>query len=115
MEPIYVATYGRDEAGLCDVTPIHRFVFIWIYWLEDDFLACLQRRDPASLLILACYAVLLRTMRNIWFMNGWTEHILTNVWQEIKGDMDMAVWMEWPLTIAGLPKETETKDGDSTW
>ncbi|KAH7119212.1 hypothetical protein EDB81DRAFT_234875 [Dactylonectria macrodidyma] len=78
--------------------------------LEDDFLACVCRRDLVSLLILACYVVLLRTMRNIWNMDVWAEQILVNIREEAMGNIDMARWMEWPLKVSGLldPEETET-------
>lgn len=37
---IFEATFGQDEHGRCDVDPRNRFVFIWLYLIEDAFVDC---------------------------------------------------------------------------
>lgn len=105
LEAIYEATYGRDEKGSCGVDPVNRFVFGWIYRVKDDFIACLRRREPVSLLILAYYAPLLNTMPNTWFMCGWAEHLVTMT-REMVGP-EFFGWIKWPLEVLGLlgPRE----------
>ncbi|KAJ3526543.1 hypothetical protein NM208_g11144 [Fusarium decemcellulare] len=109
---IYEATYGRDEAGACDVAPHHRFLFIWLYLIDDDFIAGLQRQDSVCLLILAYWALLLKTYARHWFMDGWTVHLLVAVRNMI--DPDFASWLRWPLDIAGVEMDKD-RPGPRHW
>ncbi|KAM5348799.1 hypothetical protein ACJ41O_008622 [Fusarium nematophilum] len=100
LASIYEATYGRDEAGSCDVASVFRFLFIWIYQIKDDFIIGLQGRDSVCLLILAYWALLLRTYSQYWFMDGWTVHLLKAVRDVL--DQGFVRWLGWPLAIAGV-------------
>ncbi|UPK99705.1 hypothetical protein LCI18_010640 [Fusarium solani-melongenae] len=100
MIPIYAATYGRVEVQASDAEPLYRFVFHWMYWLEAEFIASLQQGDQVSLLILAYYAVLLNTMRSKWYMEPWSEHMITSIEEEIK--QDLQCYLKWPLEVLDL-------------
>ena len=100
LEAIYEATYGKDEQGSCGVSPVNRFVFGWIYRVEDRFIACLRRREPVSLLILSYYAPLLTTVPNPWFLSGWAEHLVTTVREMVTPEF--FDWVKWPLEILRL-------------
>ncbi|KAI0466137.1 hypothetical protein F4859DRAFT_498376, partial [Xylaria cf. heliscus] len=93
MIPIYGATYGDKDANF-DGPSEYQFVFGWLYRLQRPFISCLQRRNPTALIILAYYAVLLRTMENLWFMDGWSSHLLATVRGLVEDEY--TVWLRWP-------------------
>ncbi|KAI0457371.1 hypothetical protein F5B21DRAFT_464226 [Xylaria acuta] len=93
MMLIYEATYGDSDANF-DGPSVNQFVFGWLYRLEEPFISCLQQRNPTALIILAYYAVLLRTTENLWFMNGWSSHLLATV--ESLVEDDYTAWLRWP-------------------
>ncbi|KAF4460206.1 Bacterial alpha-L-rhamnosidase [Fusarium albosuccineum] len=74
---IYEATYGKDEDPSCDIEAENKFVFKWIYCLDDGYITCLLRKDPLVLLILAYYSPLFNSMRSNWFIKDWVEHLVT--------------------------------------
>src|SRR5699024_5741208 len=78
LEATYESTYGRDGAS-SRVSPVHKYVFRWIYCIEDNFIALLRQREISSLVILAHWALLLRTMPARWFIYGWAEHLVLSV------------------------------------
>ncbi|KAH8156087.1 hypothetical protein CIB48_g12158 [Xylaria polymorpha] len=90
---IYEATYG-DRDGNFDGPSENQFVFGWLYRLKKQFISCLQRRNPTALIILAYYAVLLRTMEHLWFMDGWSGHLLATVKSLVEDDY--TIWLRWP-------------------
>ncbi|KAL4907749.1 hypothetical protein BDW74DRAFT_175529 [Aspergillus multicolor] len=68
IRSIYEATYGNVDGSVgCESE--NKFIFIWLYTIEDSFVACVRQKEPLSLLILAYYAVLLTTMKRDCF-NG---------------------------------------------
>ncbi|KAM5364063.1 hypothetical protein ACJZ2D_011680 [Fusarium nematophilum] len=107
LADIFEATFGQDDQGRCDVNPRNRFVFIWLYLIEDAFVDCVQRRDPVCLLLLAYYAVLMRTLDHWWFTHGWPEHLLTAIWEII--DESHRTWLLWPFSVTGMtPRKSST-------
>lgn len=99
VEAIYEATYGKSN-GSSTFELRFRFVFIWLYTMSDDFVRCLQQRQPLSLIILAYYAFLLTTLKRDWYVQSWPRHILTRVREMI--DKDYTGWLRWPLEQAGI-------------
>ncbi|KAL2831033.1 hypothetical protein BJY01DRAFT_226789 [Aspergillus pseudoustus] len=100
IEAIYEATYGKPD-GTFDVGTRNKFIFIWLYVMADDYVACLQRREPISLLLLAYYALLLTTLKRDWYIHCWPRHILSRI-REILHE-DYLEWLVWPLQQANLP------------
>ena len=98
---IYAATFG-DIDGTYDGPPENQFVYGWLYRVEEGYVACLRRREPLALVLLAHFALLLRTMRDDWFMDGWTEHLLGRTREYLPHDMEH--WVRWP-----------TKEADVAW
>ncbi|KAM0275981.1 hypothetical protein ACHAQH_007199 [Verticillium albo-atrum] len=77
LEVIYDATYGRGD-DVYDGEQANKIIFGWLYRMDDSFRACLQRKERVALLILAHFAVLLRT-KPFWFLDGWEEHLLDRI------------------------------------
>lgn len=71
-------TYSRMSAerpavGLLDV------LIGWVYRLPERFVNLVEQKEPVSLVILAHWAMLLKYMRSVWFMEGWDEHVLHGI------------------------------------
>lgn len=96
---IYEATYGKDD-GSYDISSDNQFIFAWLYRLDDRFVSCLRRKRPLALLLLAYYCVLLKTMEKLWFMAGWSDHIVGRV-RHIIGT-EFGIWLKWPIEQVGL-------------
>ncbi|KAJ0424567.1 hypothetical protein BJY00DRAFT_308994 [Aspergillus carlsbadensis] len=99
IKAIYEATFGNAD-GQFTCPPENKFIFIWLYTVEQRFVACLQQRRPLSLLILAYYALLLTTMKRDWFMRTWPRHLLARI-RGLLGH-GYGEWLRWPLEQAGL-------------
>ncbi|KAF5595912.1 sterol uptake control 2 [Fusarium pseudoanthophilum] len=75
---VYEANFGNAE-GLVQVPKMNKFVFGWLYRMQDLFVGCLQRKAPQALLLMAYYVPLFRTMKRSWFMEGWATHLLETI------------------------------------
>jgi hypothetical protein len=95
---VYEATYGKDD-GSYDISSENQFIFAWLYRLDDGFVACLRRKRPLALLLLAYYCVLLKTIDKLWFMVGWADHILGRVHHFI--GTEFGEWLRWPIEEVG--------------
>jgi hypothetical protein len=93
MVPIYAATYGDRDATF-DGPSEDQFVFGWLYRLENLFISCLRQENSIALVILAYYAVLLRTMEHLWYMKGWADYLLATVRDLVEEEYYM--WLHWP-------------------
>jgi len=112
IEAIYEATYGKpDDRTTFTVGTRNKFIFIWLYVMEDEYVSCLQRREPIALLLLAYYALLLTTLKRDWYIRCWPRHILTRI-REILPE-DYLEWLVWPLQQGGLSvvEEKERRPG----
>jgi hypothetical protein len=90
---IYEATFG-DTNGQYKCASSCKMVLIWLYLMEDEFIACLINKDHRALLLLAYYAPLLKTMKRAWLLNGWPEHILQALKDTI--DEEYKEYVVWP-------------------
>ncbi|KAF4977359.1 hypothetical protein FZEAL_6098 [Fusarium zealandicum] len=93
---IYEANYGNAEETF-NGPVTNKIVFGWLYRLQDIFMACLQRKAPQALLLLAYYAPLLTTMRRCWFMQGWAPHLVDTIQGMLS--QDLMGWLEWPIDV----------------
>ncbi|RYP63333.1 hypothetical protein DL771_009318 [Monosporascus sp. 5C6A] len=96
---IYRATYG-DKDGSYDGPPEYQHVFCWLYRIEKGFVACLWRKDPRALIILAYFVLLFETMKDIWYLDNWEKHLLARI-ENLLGEEHVG-WLRWPLETAGL-------------
>ncbi|KAI9699249.1 MAG: hypothetical protein M1820_007221 [Bogoriella megaspora] len=99
LERLYEAIYGRSDGSFNDRRE-YQFIFSWLYRLEDAFVGCLHLKDPLALLVLAYFAVLLRTKREVWYVKGWEHHLLNRIRDFLREDFMHL--LHWPLEQAGL-------------
>ncbi|KAH8706724.1 hypothetical protein BGZ61DRAFT_493473 [Ilyonectria robusta] len=97
LTEIYEANYG-GKSGIPGGATHNKFVFGWLYRMHDLFVACLQRKEPQALLIMAYYVPLLRTLKKCWFIDGWSKHLLGTIRGML--NQDVLGWLEWPVQIA---------------
>ncbi|KAM0594427.1 hypothetical protein ACHAPN_005823 [Verticillium nonalfalfae] len=103
LEVVYDATYGRGN-DTYDGDKSNKIIFGWLYRMEDSFQACLQRKDSVALLIMAHFAILLRT-KPFWFLEGWEDHLLHRIAELTDGQFSS--WLPWTegRQKQGLPCE----------
>lgn len=75
------------------------YLFSWIYCLEESFILCLQKHQPLALVILSYFTVMVHTVRDHWFMQGWSEHIMTGICRFLPEDF--VPWIRWPAEQIG--------------
>jgi hypothetical protein len=67
----------------------------WLYRLPEELVGLLEQKEPRALVILAYWAVMLKYMDSVWFMKGWSEHVLSGISGCLQPDY--RPWIEWPL------------------
>lgn len=68
----------------------------WIYRIQDDFLERVQNKESLALVIVAYFAVVLKELEKGWPADGWAEHIMAKICEEI-GDSDDRELIRWPM------------------
>lgn len=74
-------------------------VFIWLYRVSDDFVLCLQQRQPVALTIFAYFVVLMNELGTNWWMQGWIYHLLAGIHDAL--DEGSRPWIRWPMEKLG--------------
>ncbi|KIH91171.1 hypothetical protein SPBR_01606 [Sporothrix brasiliensis 5110] len=74
-------------------------VYYWLYCMDDDFLDLIMRRRPLALVVFAHFVVLLRVLSSCWWMQGWTTHLMQEIWGLL--DEDHRLWICWPIEELG--------------
>ncbi|KAF7717115.1 Fungal Zn(2)-Cys(6) binuclear cluster domain-containing protein [Penicillium ucsense] len=67
----------------------------WLYRLPDGFVCLLEQKEPFSLMILSHWAVILRYMESVWFMEGWSQHVLRGISANLSADFQPHI--SWPI------------------
>lgn len=98
LRGIYAAVYG-DGDGRYGGPPENQFIHGWLYRVEDAYVACLRRLEPLALILLAHFALLLRTMDD-WYLEGWADHLLRRTREYVPDHLEH--WVRWPTEQAGL-------------
>ncbi|OBR06943.1 Fungal Zn binuclear cluster domain-containing protein [Colletotrichum higginsianum IMI 349063] len=79
-----------------------RAVFMWPVLLSTDYMDMLRLRQPAALVVLAHYCVIIHLAEPFcWFLTGWTRALLSVISEQLTG----TPWEElvmWPIEIVGL-------------
>ncbi|TPX13403.1 uncharacterized protein E0L32_006133 [Thyridium curvatum] len=74
-------------------------VYSWLLKMGEPFIEMLKRRDPLALVIFAHFCVVLNSLENWWWMQGWSTHLLQEIWDLL--DEEHRVWIRWPIEEIG--------------
>ncbi|GME29237.1 Rta1 domain protein [Neofusicoccum parvum] len=69
--------------------------FFWLYRVSDDFVLCLQQRQPMALVIYAHFVVLIKTMDWTWIIGNWPSHLIAQIYGSL--DESWRVRVRWPM------------------
>jgi hypothetical protein len=92
----------RFDAGTSHARASHIFpqqVFVWLYLLEDEFIHLLQEKRPIALVILSYFCILLNNLGTLWWVRGWTEHLLSEIHSCLS--QEYRIWMHRPKEETG--------------
>ncbi|KAI0382708.1 hypothetical protein F5Y04DRAFT_42180 [Hypomontagnella monticulosa] len=93
MQAIFEEICGKSD-GTRSESSDNRFVFGWLYRMREPFVTCLRAVEPLALVLLAHYAVLLGTMSECWFLEGWPQHLISAI-DDLLGS-EHKPWLRWP-------------------
>jgi len=68
--------------------------FFWPFILPTRVMTDLQQEKPLSLVLLAHYCVLLRSLEHFWFAKGWAKPVLVEIEERL--EPDLVTWLTWP-------------------
>jgi len=75
-------------------------VSIWPARISMEYLDLLRRKEPAALVLLAHYCILLAPLEKSWYMSGFRRRLLHRIYFQL--DEDWRKWLDWPFAEAGL-------------
>jgi hypothetical protein len=55
-------------------------IFFWVFKVADEYLQLLKMQTQESLVILAYFCVVLRRLDSQWWMEGWSTHLISKIW-----------------------------------
>lgn len=92
----YACIFAADGNS---ITGHSQTVFIWLYRISDDFVLCLQQRQPMALTIFAYFVVLMNELGSLWWLSGWVYHLLGGIYDAL--DEGNRPWIRWPIEKLG--------------
>jgi hypothetical protein len=75
-------------------------LYIWPVQVSQDYLDLLKDRDPAALILLAHYCILLAQLDSHWYMSGYSKKLFSRIYNQL--DQEWRQWLHWPLEEIGL-------------
>ncbi|KAF7888543.1 uncharacterized protein EAF02_003084 [Botrytis sinoallii] len=87
-----LANRDRHSVELADV-------FIWPYRVHEHYLVLLRQRNAEALTIFAHFAVLLKHLDSYWYMKGWSEYLIAQIWGLL--DDEHRLWIRGPIEEIG--------------
>jgi hypothetical protein len=75
-------------------------VQIWPARIPIEYLDMLRAREPAALVLLAHYCILLGPLEESWYMSGFRKRLLERIYWQL--DESWRPWLDWPFSEAGL-------------
>ena len=88
--------------------PYMSSIFAWIYRTSNNFILCLQQKQPIGLLIFAYLGVLMTSLdpEHHWATNGWPQHIVAGVYSFLPHEYHP--WLELHIKCVGWTPGTST-------
>ncbi|KAK6223018.1 C6 zinc finger protein [Colletotrichum tabaci] len=105
MDPDTLMAYNRAIEALWGVMDWRRQhweeadALIWVYRCLVDFIPLLSLQKQEALVLLAHFAVVLKTCETRWWMQGWAIRIISNAYQQL--DDEHKIWVYRPATDIG--------------
>lgn len=92
----FAVVYSQTKPEIGDV-------FRWLWCIDDEFIRLLQEKKPAALSILAYFAVLTHSFSSLWWMEGFSRHIVATVYRFL--DHNHRHLVRWPIQeVGGIPE-----------
>lgn len=98
------ATAAKERGAFTMWTAVN----IWPARISMEYLDLLAAREPAALVLLAHYCVLLEPLEQAWYMSGFRKRLLSRIYWQL--EEEWRVWLEWPFAEAGLKLEEMMED-----
>lgn len=99
LEQFFILMDGYAESSSDSALPDaahHLSPLGWIYRIQDDFLERMQNKEPLALVIVAYFAVVLKELETGWPADGWAEHIMAKICEEVVEPDDREL-IKWPM------------------
>lgn len=99
LEQFFIRMDGHLESSSGSALPDaahHLSPLGWIYRMQDDFLERLQNKEPLALIIIAYFVVVLKELESGWPADGWAEHIMAKICEEVVEPRDREL-IRWPM------------------
>ncbi|KAL0261777.1 transcription factor [Diplodia seriata] len=74
-------------------------IFVWALNIPQDFIPCIQEREPMALVIFAYFVALLNELSAWWVMDGWVNHLMTGIWDALS--VGRRPCIRWPMEQTG--------------
>jgi hypothetical protein len=74
-------------------------ILVWFWRLPDRYLELVKSMNPEALSIFAHFCVLLKRLEPMWWMQGWSIHLLEKIYHSL--DQDLRHWIRWPIEELG--------------
>jgi hypothetical protein len=89
-------TVASEQVGSNDYT---RQILLWMMIIPDAFITLLQDQNPEALCIFGYYCVLLKRLDSLWFIHGWSEDLIENIYWLL--DQRYRGYIVWPMREIG--------------
>ncbi|KAN0098291.1 Protein of unknown function (DUF3505) domain containing protein [Hyaloscypha variabilis] len=97
--------FGSAEAAKVNGTfSMWTAVQIWPARVPMEYLELLRRKEPAALVLLAHYCILLAPLEDSWYMSGFRRRLLMRIYFQL--DDEWRKWLDWPFAEVGLTPPT---------
>ncbi|APA09404.1 hypothetical protein sscle_05g041740 [Sclerotinia sclerotiorum 1980 UF-70] len=74
-------------------------IFIWLFRLSDEYMARLKGGTQEALAILAYSSVCFKKLENLWWIEGWSNHLMANIYKYL--DEEHKQWVQIPINEIG--------------
>ncbi|KAF7938962.1 uncharacterized protein EAE98_001299 [Botrytis deweyae] len=74
-------------------------IFIWLFRVPDEYLSRLNDGTQEALAILAYSVVCFKKLENLWWIEGWSNHLMANIYQFL--DEEHRQWVQAPIDEIG--------------
>lgn len=72
------AVHHQVPAGLQNTD-----ILMWLFDVSHDFMVLLQARKPIAMALFACFSVLFRQLRRVWWVGDWSDWVLNQIYRAL--------------------------------